>query len=118
MPTTPPIHDWDHQKGCEIPTKHKEAIRELATFGKKSVEQLSLRYNLGDTTIRRILDYKAPERTRPTRKGRKQLLTNKRLDEVIEYCSKKWVNRILKYDLLVTELDLECTGKTLMHRLY
>jgi hypothetical protein len=118
MTTTPPIHDWDHQKGYEIPTKHKEAIRELATFGKKSVEQLSLRYELGDSTIRRILSYEAPECARPGRTGPKHLLTDKRLNEVIEYLSEKWANRILKYNLLVTELNLDCASKTLMNRLH
>jgi hypothetical protein len=38
MTSTPLIHDWNHEKGCEIPTKHKEAIRELAAFGGKLVE--------------------------------------------------------------------------------
>jgi transposase len=118
MPTTPPIYDWDHEKGCEIPTKHKEAIRELAGFGGKSVEQLAKRYELGESTIRRVLNYEAPERARPTRTGRKQLLTDKRLNKVIKYCSEKWANRILKYDTLVNELDLKYTSKTLMYRLH
>jgi hypothetical protein len=89
MTSTPLIHDWDYQKGCEIPTKHKEAIRELASFSSKSVEQLADRYKLRESTIRRVLNYDAPERARPTRTGRKQLLTDKKLDEVIEYYSKK-----------------------------
>ena len=118
MTSTPPIHDWNHEKGCEIPTKHKEAIRELAAFGGKSVEQLANRYELGQSTIRRVLNYDAPERARPTRTGRKALLTDARLDEVIEYCSEKWANRILKYEDIVTELKLKCTPKTLMNRLH
>jgi hypothetical protein len=105
-------------KRDKIPTKHKEAIRELATFGKKSVEQLSLRYELGDSTIRRILSYEAPECARPGRTGLKHLLTDKRLNEVIEYLSEKWANQILEYDLLVTELNLDCASKTLMNRLH
>ena len=46
MTSTPPIHNWDHEKGYEIPTKHKEAIRELAAFGKKSVKELANCYKL------------------------------------------------------------------------
>jgi hypothetical protein len=57
MTTTPPIHDWHHEKGYEIPTKHKEAIRELAAFGNKSVKQLADRYELGQSSIRRVLNY-------------------------------------------------------------
>ena len=89
MTITPPIHDWHHEKGCETPTKHKEAIRELAAFGNKSVEQLVNRYKLGQLSIRRVLNYEAPERARPERTGRKALLSDRRLDEVIEYCSEK-----------------------------
>jgi len=33
MASTPPL-DFDHQKGYEIPTKYKEAIRQLYWFGK------------------------------------------------------------------------------------
>jgi hypothetical protein len=29
-----PLLDFDHQKGYEIPTKHKEAIRQLHWFRK------------------------------------------------------------------------------------
>jgi hypothetical protein len=89
VPTTPPIHDWDHQQCYEILTKHKEAIRELAAFGNKRVEELADRYELGQSIIRRILDYEAPERVRAGQARPKQLLTDAKLDEVIEYCSKK-----------------------------
>jgi hypothetical protein len=33
-PTTPPLNDWNHKKGFEISTKHKEAMRQLHWFGK------------------------------------------------------------------------------------
>jgi len=52
MATTPPL-DFDHKKGFEIPTKHKEAIRQLYWFGKIPKLQLQERYHLGDTTIDR-----------------------------------------------------------------
>ena len=89
MTITPPIHDWHHEKSSETPTKHKEAIRELAAFGSKSVEQLVNRFKLGQSSIRRVLNYEAPERARPERTGRKALLSDRRLDEVMEYCSEK-----------------------------
>ena len=57
LPTTPPPLDFDHNKGDEIPTKHKEAIRQLHWFAKIPVTQLETRYKLGQSTIRRILKY-------------------------------------------------------------
>jgi len=69
--------------------KHKKAIRELTTFKKKSIEQLSLRYNLKELIIRHILSYKALKRARSGRRGLKHLFTNKRLNEVIEYLFEK-----------------------------
>ena len=75
MPTTPPL-DFDHQPGDEIPTKHKEAIRQLYGFAKIPIEDLMARYKLGKSTICRILNYDQPERMRPTRTGRPQLLSD------------------------------------------
>jgi len=68
-PTTPPL-DFDHEKGFEIPTKNKEAIRELYGFGKVLAAALQIRYKLGESTIRRILNYDAPKRARLSRTGR------------------------------------------------
>jgi hypothetical protein len=56
-----PLLDFDHQKGFEIPTKHKEAIRQLHWFGEVPKLQLQERYHLGNTIINRILEYKTPE---------------------------------------------------------
>jgi hypothetical protein len=64
--STPPL-DFDHHKGDEIPTKHKEAIRQLHWYGKVPKLQLQERYKLGDTTINRILAYDVPELKRPIR---------------------------------------------------
>jgi hypothetical protein len=85
-PTTPPL-DFIYEKGFEIPTKHKEAIRQLHRFAKISVPALQIRYNLRESTIRCILEYDHPERARPTKTGRPQLLTDRRVDEIIEYCA-------------------------------
>ena len=59
-PSTPPL-DFDHQKGDKMPTKHKEAIRQLHWFGKVLISQLKSRYKLGNSSIRRILRYNVLE---------------------------------------------------------
>jgi hypothetical protein len=69
-PTTPPL-DFKHKAGEEIPTKNKKAIRELHNCAKVPITVLQIRYKLGESTIRRILNYDAPERARPTRTGRR-----------------------------------------------
>jgi hypothetical protein len=74
-PTTPPL-DFIHEKGFEIPTKHKEAIRQLHCFTKISVPALQIRYGLRESIIRHILEYNILERARPMRTGRPQLLIN------------------------------------------
>ena len=118
MPTTPSPLVFNHALGFEIATKHKEAIRELHGFGEKSTAELMERYKLGKTTIHRILAYNAPERARPSRTGRPQLLTDARVNEIIEYCSENWEQRIIDYQALVDELELECTASTLQKRLH
>ena len=118
MPTTPPPLQFDHKKGFEIETEHKNAIRELHGFGEKSTIQLMDRYKLGRSTIHRILDYKTTTRARPTRTGRPSKLTDARMSEIIEYCSEKWENRILDYDAIIRELKLDCASSTLQKRLH
>jgi len=39
VPTTPPL-DFDHHPGDEIPTKHKEAIRQLYSFAKVPIKDI------------------------------------------------------------------------------
>jgi hypothetical protein len=95
-PATPPL-DFKHEAGKEIPTKNKEAIRELHNFAKIPVAVLQIRYELGESTIHRILNYDAPERAGPTRTGRPQKLTDRRINEIIEYYAESWAHRILKY---------------------
>jgi hypothetical protein len=56
--------------GEEIRTKHKEAIRQLYKFAKIGLQPIKGYYNLGDSTVRKILSYDIPERARPTRTGR------------------------------------------------
>ena len=89
MASTPPL-DFDHQKGYEIPTKYKEAIRQLHWFGKVPKLQLQERYRLGDTIIDRILVYEKPERKRPNRVGPAKKLSNAQVDIIIEYYSENY----------------------------
>ena len=118
MATTPPNLGFDHQKGFEIPTKHKEAIRQLYWFAKVPKLQLQGRYHLGRTTINRILSYDKPERARPTRTGAPEKLTDLQVDSIIEYCSEKWENRCLDWQAIVRELKLACKANTLMRRMH
>jgi hypothetical protein len=111
MPTTPPLQ-FEHLKGFEIPTKHKEAIRQLHWFAKVPVCQLEVRYKLGESTIRRILDYDVPERFRANRVGI-QKLTDQRVDEIIEYCLENWEHRIIKYKEIKEAFHLTYTTSTL-----
>jgi len=115
-PTTPPLN-FNYLLGAEIPTKHKEAIRQLYSFAKIPVELLMTQYKLGRSTIEKILQYDAPERTRISRTGRPSFLTDKQADEIIEYLSESWEHRILDFALLRDELQLRCTVKTLERRL-
>lgn len=56
-----PNRDFKHKKGFEIPTKHKEAVRQLYRFRKVLIPMLIMRYGLGDTLIKKILLYEKPE---------------------------------------------------------
>ena len=95
-PTTPPL-DFDYEPGAQIPTKHKEVIRQLYGFAKILVEGLMAQYRLGKSTIIKILTYDAPERKRVTRTGRPSLLTDTQVDEIIEYCSESFAHRCFDY---------------------
>jgi transposase len=118
MPTTPPPPGFNHLPGFEIETEHKNAIRELYSFGKKTTPELMQRYKLGRSTIHRILDYETTTRARPTRTGRPAKLTDARMNEIIEYYSEKWENRILDYNTIIRELELDCAASTLQKRLH
>jgi transposase len=93
-PGTPPLQ-FNHQPGQQIPTKDKEAIRQLYGFAKIPIEGLMAQYKLGRSTITKILEYKAPECSRNSRTGRPSLLTDKQVDEIIEYAAEFWEHRVL-----------------------
>jgi len=65
MLTTPLPLDFNHKPGFEIAIKHKNAIRELYSFGGKITKELMDRYKLSKSIISHILSYDKPERARP-----------------------------------------------------
>jgi hypothetical protein len=48
---------------------------------------ITVRYKLGESSIRRILSYDYPERKRRNRTGPTFLLSDAQVDNIIEYCS-------------------------------
>ena len=85
METPPAISP--REPGFEIRTKYKEAIRQLHWRAKFPVELLMNEYYLGKSTIIKILNYDAPERVRLMRTGRHKLLSDARVDKIIEILS-------------------------------
>ena len=114
--TTPPLN-FEHRKGFEIPTKHKEAIRQLHWFGKAPIWALIIRYKLGDTMIKKVLGYPTPERRRPNRNGPSFLLSNTKVDKIILYCARSWEHHIIQWPKLREELGLNCSVDILKRRL-
>jgi hypothetical protein len=113
---TPPT--LDHLVGYEIATKHKEAIRQLHKYTKIGLQQLAGYYSLGESTVRRILQYDQPERARPTRTGRlRESLNEQEVRDIIEYISSSHETRVLNYIQLHDELQLKRSPKTLERRL-
>ena len=86
-------------------------------FAKVPIERLITQYKLEKSTIIKILEYDAPERTRISRTSRPSLLTDTQVDEIIEYLSESWDQRCLNYVSLHNELQLECSVETLDKRL-
>ena len=108
----------EHILGFEIATKHKEAMRQLHKFAKIGLLQLEGYYELGESTVRRILQYDYPERARPTRTGRpRESLNDQEVRDIIEYISESHEHRVLNWVQLHDELKLSCSSKTLERRL-
>jgi hypothetical protein len=83
--------------GEEIKTKHKEAIHQLCKFAKISLQQLEGYYKLGNSTVRKILQYNVPERVRPTRTGRpRESLNVHEVHDVITYICTDYTTRELE----------------------
>ena len=108
----------EHLPGYEIPTKHKEAMRQLHKFAKIGLQQLVGYYQLGESTVRRILQYDQPERARPTRTGRpRESLNDQEVRDIIDYICESHEHRVLNWVKLHDELKLSCSPKTLERRL-
>ena len=117
MATTPPL-DFKYQKGFEIPTKHKEAIRQLHQFAKVLISQLKTCYKLENLTICRILSYNGPEQACLRKVGLAQKLTDAKIDKIIKYYANNQEQQIIKYNDVIKELDLPCVAYTLQARLH
>jgi hypothetical protein len=116
LPTTPPMPE--HLPGYEIATKHKEAIRQLYKFAKIGLQQLAGYYAIGESTVRRVLQYDQPERARPTRTRRlRESLNDQEVRDIIEYISDSHEHRVLNWVKLRDELNLNCLASTLERRL-
>ena len=100
----------EHLPGEEIPTKHKEAMRQLFKFAKIGLMQLQGYYKLADSTMRKVLQYPQPERVRPTRTGRsRESLNEQEVRDIIGYISESHEHRVLDYVHLHDELKLTCS---------
>jgi hypothetical protein len=73
-PVTPPM--LNHLPGDEIHTEDKQAIRQLYKQVYFIPVYLSVLYNIGESTINRILRYDQITRKRPTYTGRPYLLND------------------------------------------
>jgi len=75
-------------------------------------------YSLGDSTIKRILQYDLPERKRITRTNKpRESLNTQEIRDVIEYISTNHSTRVLDYPQIKYELNLSYSTKTLSRRL-
>jgi len=85
-PLTPPMAD--RAPGDEILTKHKEAMRQLYKYAKIGLQQFQGYYHLGDSIVRKILQYDVLEKVRLICTGRpKKSLNAKKIRDIIEYIS-------------------------------
>jgi hypothetical protein len=73
-PATPLM--LNHLPGKEIHTKDKQAIRQLYKQARFMPLHLVTLYNVGKSTINRVLRYDQTTRDRPTRTGRPHLLND------------------------------------------
>jgi hypothetical protein len=92
-PITPPL-DFNHKLGYEIPMKYKEAIRQLYDFTKVPIELLIDWYHLSRSIIVKVLDHDKLEHIRRKR-GSAIILSDKKIDEIIEDLSTSWDTRVL-----------------------
>ena len=107
----------NHLPGDEIYTEDKQAIRQLYKQVHFMPAHLSALYNVGESTINRVLRYDQTTRERPTRTGRPYLLNDAQVNWIIEWLSETYRQRTLNWVKLHDELELKCSIKTLVSRL-
>ena len=115
-PPSTPLWRTPHKYNCEIHTREKHDIRVKFERGATSRE-LQESYNLGQSTVRKVLNYSNPTRKRPLRIGPKQLLSDAEVDEIKAFCAESWEHRTMTYKKLKEALGLQCSVKTLGRRL-
>ena len=91
--TTPPMPEY--VPGEEILTKYKEAIRQLYIRAKFMPAYLAVLYNVGVSTINRVLRYDTPKRLRPNRTSLAYKLNDAYVNWIIEYLSETYRQRTL-----------------------
>jgi uncharacterized protein YjaZ len=93
-PVTPPMSA--RKPGEEIKTKHKEAIRQLFKFAKIGLQQLQGYYDLGNSIVRKILQYNIPERARATWTSRpRESLNAQEVRDIIKFVLIDHATRVL-----------------------
>jgi uncharacterized protein YjaZ len=84
--------------GEEIKTKHKEAIRQLFKFAKIDLQQLQGYYNLGNSIVRKILQYNVLERAKATRISKpREFLNAQEVKDIIEFVSTDHATKVLNW---------------------
>jgi transposase len=107
----------DHVHGEEILTEDKQAIRQLYKQARFMPSHLSVLYNVGESTINRVLRYDQTTRDRPTRTSRPHLLNNAQVNWIIKWLSETYRQRTLNWTKVHDELKLKYAVKTLEVRL-
>jgi len=85
-PVTPLAWNTPHKKSYEIPTITKNAMRQSYAEG-KTRHFLQQKYDLAQSTVRKVLFYSKPQRARPGRIGPAFLLSDSEVDGIIYYLS-------------------------------
>jgi len=114
-PATPPM--LNHLPGDEIHTEDKQAIRQLYKQAHFMPVYLSVLYNVGESTINRVLRYDQTTRERSTCTGRPYLLNDAQVNWITEWLSEIYRQRTLNWVKLYDELELKYSIKTLVSRL-
>jgi transposase len=107
----------NHFPGDEIHTGDKEAIRQLYKQARFMPSHLATFYNVGESTINRVLRYDQITRERLTRIGRPHLLNDAQVNWIIEWLSETYKQRTLNWTKVHDELKLSCAVKILECRL-